>query len=94
MKVASKVFIIIGLVYAIILTFLGTIMLLLELIGSSILFLIWGILSIIICTNALKKLKTAKNKEELKAISIIVLIFISLLGGIFMLNIKNEELNN
>lgn len=43
---------------------------------------------------ALKRINTAQNKEELQVFGILVTLFCSLLGGIFMLCIKDEELKN
>ena len=43
---------------------------------------------------ALVKLMHAKERRQLKVIAILTLIFCSLLAGIFMLLIKDEELNN
>lgn len=50
-------------------------------------------LSIVIASIALKKLETAKKKEELLVISILVLFLVSLIPGILMLLIPEEELN-
>ena len=44
----------------------------------------WAIYPLILGSIALKKLNTATNKDQLTGIAIIVLIFMSLLGGIFM----------
>lgn len=52
----------------------------------------WSILPLIFGFIALKKLKTAKKKEELTVTAILTLLFCNILGGIFMLLIKDEEL--
>ena len=52
----------------------------------------WYILPLIFGFIALKKLKTAKKKEELTVTAILTLLFCNILGGIFMLLIKDEEL--
>lgn len=43
---------------------------------------------------ALKKIDESTSKEDLKTLGIFTLFFCSLIGGIFMLNIKDEELSN
>lgn len=49
---------------------------------------------IVVGVLALKKIDEAKLKEDLKTLGIFTLFFCSLIGGIFMLNIKDEELSN
>lgn len=43
---------------------------------------------------ALKKINTATSKKDLQTLGILTIFFCSILGGIFMLNIKEEELLN
>ena len=50
------------------------------------------IFPLIIGAIALKKLKTSKSKSELTVMAVLTLLFVNLLGGIFMLLIKDEEL--
>ena len=52
----------------------------------------WLIIPIIVGSIALNKLKTAQSKNELTGIGICTIFFCSLLGGIFMLCISDEEL--
>ena len=52
----------------------------------------WSILPLIFGIIALKKLKTATKKDDLTVTAILTLIFCNILGGIFMLLIKDEEL--
>ena len=47
---------------------------------------------IVVGIFALKKLKEATSKDDLKSMGIITALFCSLIGGICMLNIKDEEL--
>ena len=42
--------------------------------------------------KALKSLETINNKQDLKSISILTLIFCNILAGIFMLNIDEEDI--
>ena len=51
------------------------------------------IFPVIVGMNALNKLDTAKTKEELTTSAWLALVFCNLIGGICMLNIKDEELN-
>lgn len=69
MKTASKVFIIIGMIFG----------------------CIW-VIPLIVGFVALSKLGTARCKNDLTAIAVLTLLFCSLLGGIFMLCISDEEL--
>ena len=69
MKTASKVFIIISMV-----------------------FLFWAIVPLVVGIIALNKLNSAKSKDDLVAMGIITIFFCSLLGGIFMLLITDDEL--
>ncbi len=69
MKTASKVFIIINMV-----------------------FLFWAIVPLVVGIIALNKLNSAKSKDDLVAMGIITIFFCSLLGGIFMLLITDDEL--
>lgn len=57
-----------------------------------IIFQFFLIYPIIIGVFALQKLDQAKTKEELQSFGILTLLLCSLLGGIFMLCIKDEEL--
>lgn len=50
------------------------------------------IFPIIICICACNKMDTAKHKTELTALGVVTLLFCSLLGGIFMLCIPDQEL--
>ena len=52
----------------------------------------WSILPLIFGFIALKKLKTATKKDDLVVTAILTLLFCNILGGIFMLLIKDEEL--
>ncbi len=52
----------------------------------------WTILPLIFGIIALKKLKTATTKQELTTTAILTLLFCSLIGGILMLCIKDEDL--
>lgn len=52
----------------------------------------WMIYPLVVGFFALKKLKTATNKEELKVMSIVALLFCNIIGGILMLLIPDEEL--
>lgn len=49
---------------------------------------------IVVGVLALKKIDESTSKEDLKTLGIFTLFFCSLIGGIFMLNIKDEELSN
>lgn len=53
----------------------------------------WRILSIIFGALSLGKINTATKKSELVGLGICTLIFCSVLGGIFMLCIPEEQLN-
>ena len=59
----------------------------------SIIFQFWLILPLIIGILALNKLDSAKNKDELLVMSILTTLFCSVIAGIFMFCIKEEELN-
>lgn len=48
---------------------------------------------IVVGVLALKKIDEAKNANELQTLGILTLLFCSLLGGIFMLCIKDEEMS-
>ena len=52
----------------------------------------WMIVPIVIGIFALKKLEEAKTKDELMLWGILNLLFCSLLGGIFMLCLKDSDL--
>lgn len=52
----------------------------------------WMIIPLIVGFIALKKLKTAQTKAELTTIAIVNLIFCSLIGGILMLCLKDQDL--
>lgn len=108
MKIASKVFIwisIIGASIAALVFFItGMIPLVKEVFVDSYIpiyilcrvFLptVLSIVPIIVGIIALKKIKKATSKNQLTAIAIVSIILCSLLGGIFMLFIKDEELKN
>lgn len=51
------------------------------------------IVPLIVGVIALKKLKRAQNKDELVTIGVLTLIFCSMVGGILMLCIPEEDLN-
>ena len=53
----------------------------------------WMILPIIFGALSLGKINTATQKSELVGLGICTLIFCSVLGGIFMLCITEEQLN-
>lgn len=48
---------------------------------------------IVVGVLALKKIEEAKSKDDLQTLGILTLLFCSLLGGIFMLSISDEELS-
>ncbi len=52
-----------------------------------------SVIALVVGSLALQKLKTAKNKNELVLFGVLSIFFVSLLGGIFMLCVKNEDLN-
>ena len=52
----------------------------------------WSILPLIFGIIALKKLKTATKKDDLVVTAVLTLLFCNILGGIFMLLIKDEDL--
>ena len=54
----------------------------------------WGILPLVFGIPAVKRINNAKSHEELKTLGILSIIFVSLLGGIFMLCIKDSDLKN
>lgn len=54
----------------------------------------WLIVPLIVGIIALKKLESASSHSELVGIGVVTLIFCSLLGGLFMLLVKDEDLNN
>jgi hypothetical protein len=58
----------------------------------SIIFGFYLIVPIIVGVLALEKLDTAKNKEDLKTIGILTLIFCSVIAGILMLCMDDDEL--
>jgi hypothetical protein len=58
----------------------------------SIIFGFYLIVPIIVGVIALEKLDTAKSKEDLKTIGILTLIFCSVIAGILMLCMDNDEL--
>ena len=98
MKIASKVLIIISICLAGLIVFVGFI----ASIGSCTysvglgmaMFFLYAILctpAIVVGGIALKKLESAKKKEDLTAISIITLIFCNLVAGILMLCMDNQR---
>ena len=54
----------------------------------------WMIIPLVVGIIALNKIKTAKTKNDLVAMGVVTLIFCSLLGGIFMLCISDQDLAN
>ena len=52
----------------------------------------WMIVPIIVGILSLNKMKTATCKSDLTVMAILNLLFCSMLGGVFMLLIKDEEL--
>ncbi|MBQ8868158.1 MAG: hypothetical protein IJ027_00370 [Oscillospiraceae bacterium] len=52
----------------------------------------WAILPLVFGIIALKKLKTATKKDELTTTAVLTLLFCSLIGGILMLCLKDEDL--
>lgn len=103
MKTASKVFIIISLVLGAICIFLGlaerflsslasTYEEIMLLTTSGVKLMIFGTVSLIVSIIALNKLSSATTHSQLVGISVCTILFCSLLGGIFMLLIKDEEL--
>ena len=52
----------------------------------------YTILPLIFGFIALKKLKTATKKDELTVTAILTLIFCSLIGGVLMLCLKDQDL--
>ena len=71
MKMAAKVFLIIGMVFTFYLIF-----------------------PIIVGVNAINRLNTAKTVEDLKGYGIASILCVSVLGGIFMLFVRQEELDD
>lgn len=59
----------------------------------SIIMTVISVIALVVGSVSLYKLNTAKAKSELVAFGILTLLFVSLLGGIFMLCVKNEDLN-
>ncbi len=104
MKTASKVFIVLSVISSILLIFAGVFYLgsgFLNsgadvnnalLLGMGIGYAIVGVFRLIIDIIGLNKLKRACDKSQLIGIGICVLIFCTLLGGVFMLCINNSEL--
>lgn len=108
MKTASKVFLIIGMVilpFYTLLLFVAKDAVLeyfvqddKEIMGKaltivSIAMAIYSVISIVVGILAIQKLKTAKNRNELVPLGIVSIFLVSLFGGIFMLCVKDEELN-
>ena len=54
----------------------------------------WLLFPIIVGICALRKLDRATSRDDLRKIGVLTILFCSVLGGVFMLNIKEEELNN
>ena len=52
------------------------------------------IFPIVVGANAIKRINNAKTIDELRGYGIASIICVSVLGGIFMLHIRQEELNN
>ena len=52
----------------------------------------WLIYPIVIGIFSIKKMNEARTKDELTVWAIVNLLFCSLLGGVFMLCIKDEDL--
>jgi len=52
----------------------------------------WMIIPLIVGAIALKKLNTASSKNELTGIAVCTLLFCSLIAGILMLCLKDEDL--
>ena len=71
MKKASKVFLVLGMIFQFYLIF-----------------------PIIVGANAIKRINNARTVDELRGYGIASIICVSVLGGIFMLCIRQEELNN
>ena len=57
-------------------------------------FLFWLIFPLVVGILALGKLNTAKKKDDLVVMGVITILFCSLLGGVFMLLVTDEELQN
>lgn len=94
MKTASKVFIIISIVFGSIYALVGFIMLFDSTIAPlGVTPIIFSAVLLIVGFNALNKLEEARSHEDLVAIGILTMIFCSFLGGLFMLLIKEEELS-
>ena len=55
-------------------------------------FLFWLIFPLVVGILALGKLNTAKKKDDLVVMGVITILFCSLLGGVFMLLVTDEEL--
>lgn len=107
-KTASKVFIIISIVYSMICLVAGTVLSILVTIYSNqltangfsagSLLIYTALLSILAAASsmlgfsAIRKLEEARSHKELVTIGVLTMIFCSFLGGLFMLLIKDEEL--
>ncbi|PAK21053.1 hypothetical protein CJJ23_03950 [Mycoplasmopsis agassizii] len=55
-------------------------------------FTFWTIIPIFTAHLAMKKLRTATDKNDLTVAAILAMFFNSILGGIFMLFVSNKEL--
>ena len=98
MKIASKVLIIVSICLAGLIAFIGFIASIDSCtysVGLGIaMFFLYAILcapAIVVGGIALKKLESAKKKEDLTAIAIITLIFCNLVAGILMLCMDNQR---
>ncbi len=59
----------------------------------SMIVLFWCIFPLIVGAIALKRLETAKTKNDLVGIGVVTLLFCSFIGGILMLCIDENDLN-
>ena len=91
MKTASKVLIILSMIFASI-SIVGAIYLSLVKSAFYLILIVGCVLVAVIADMGLRKLRTANKKEELTIIAILVLLFVNLIAGILMLLIKDEDL--
>lgn len=90
-KTASKVFIIISIVYSVIAFIGGFVLAGISSYGA--IMIVWALISLTTSLFALEMLSKARSHKELVTIGVLTMIFCSFLGGLFMLLIKDEELN-
>lgn len=94
MKTASKVFVIISIVFACLELFAGFICLSVGFGDIGAFALIWGLIVLLISICALSELNKARKHSDLVVIGVLTMIFCSFLAGLLMLLIKDEELQS